>query len=631
LRFGFVYHPREMSYDPLQLLSERFTAAIRAAFPELPAEAADPMIAPGRNPKFGDFQSNAAMNLAKVVGKPPREVAQRIVEHLDVAGVAEPLTPASIAGPGFINITLRADSLGEFVAQLDTPQLGIAPPTSPQTVVVDLCGVNLAKEMHVGHLRATVIGDALACLCERVGHRVIRQNHVGDWGLNIAMVTGKLMSEAKAGRLDPARITLAQLDALYKQAQGECAVDAAGLEAARRWNMGPKAIAELEAQVAGGEQARAAARATLVRLQAHDPEVIPFWQRIFDLTMAECLAVCARLHTRITAKDSAGESTYSDELAPTIADLVARGVAEESDGALIIRLDDPPFGIDVPCLIRKRDGGYLYATTDIPAIRRRVQKLGADRVVYAVGAPQQLHLRQVFAAATKAGYATKPGATHPSRLEHAAFGSVLGEDGKMFKTRSGESVKLVQLLDEAAARAQRVVAEKNPDLSEDERRKVAEAVAVTAIKYADMSSDRVKDYVFSFDRMLSFEGNTGPYVMYALVRIRKIFQQAAERGVGSGFAGATMRLDAPAEKSLALALLRYPSIIAGAAEALEPHRVCQYLFELGQAFSTFYDQCHVLNAPDPATLASRLRLCAITGRIFADGMDVLGLPTVERM
>lgn len=618
-----------MSYDPLQLLSERFIAAIRAAFPELPPEAADPLIAPSRNPKFGDFQSNAAMSLAKAVGKPPREVAQRIVDHLDLAGVAEPLSAASIAGPGFINISLRADTLGDLLSQLDTSQLGIAAPMDPHTIVVDLCGVNLAKEMHVGHLRATVIGDAIARLFERAGHTVIRQNHVGDWGLNIAMVTGKLMAEAVAGRLDPATITLARLGELYKQAQAECAADTAGLEAARRWSMGPKILAELEAQVNGAETARASARATLVRLQAHDAVVLPFWQRIFDLTMTECLAVCARLHTRITAEASAGESTYSDELVPTIADLVKRGIAEESDGALIIRLDE--FGIDVPCLIRKRDGGYLYATTDIPAVRHRVQSLGADRVVYAVGAPQQLHLRQVFASSIKAGYATRRGATTPSRLEHAPFGSVLGEDGKMFKTRSGESVLLANLLDEAAERALRVVAEKNPDLPDAERRTVAEAVAITAIKYADMSSDRLKDYVFSFDRMLSFEGNTGPYLMYALVRIRKIFREAAERGVGSNHASAPLHLDAAAEKNLALVLLRYPSVIAGAAEALEPHRVCQYLFELAQQFSSFYDQCHVLNAPDPVTLASRLRLCSITGRVLADGMNVLGLPTVDRM
>jgi arginyl-tRNA synthetase len=617
-----------MLHDPLQILSERCTAAIRAAFPDLPADKADPLIAPGRNPKFGDYQSNAAMNLAKVVGMAPRDVAMKIVERLDVSGIAEPLTPASIAGPGFINFTLRAASLGEFLAALDTPALGIPAPAPRQTVVVDLCGVNLAKEMHVGHLRATVIGDALARLCERTGHTVVRQNHVGDWGLNIAMVTGKLMSEAAAGRLDPRSLTLSRLGELYKQAQAECAADTAGLAEAKKWHMGPKALAELEAQVGGAEEARAQARSALVRMQAHDPEVMPYWQRIFDLTMTECLSVCTRLHTRITAQASAGESTYSDELAPTIADLMKRGVAEESDGAVIVRLDE--FGIDVPCLIRKRDGGYLYATTDIPAVRRRVQKLGADRVVYAVGAPQQLHLRQVFAAATKAGYATRPGAVSPARLEHAAFGSVLGEDGKMFKTRSGESVKLTDLLDEAAARAQRVVMEKNPDLSEAERTAVAEAVAVTAIKYADMSSDRVKDYVFSFDRMLSFEGNTGPYVMYALVRTRKIFQQASERGISFDPAASVLP-EAPAEKSLALALLRYPGVIAGAAEALEPHRVCQYLFELGQAFSTFYDQCHVLNAPDPKTLASRLRMCAITMRVLADGMDVLGLPSVDRM
>lgn len=619
-----------MNYDPVQLLGDRFRAAIRAAFPELPPESADPMIAPSRNPKFGDFQSNAAMSIGKSIGKPPREAAQRIVEKLDVADIAEPLSPASIAGPGFINVTLRADAIATLLTALDAPELGVPEPSvhAPrETVVVDLCGVNIAKEMHVGHLRATVIGDALARLFERLGHRVIRQNHVGDWGLPIAMVTGKLREEAKAGRVDIERVTLGELTRLYKLAQAECDADTRGLETARRWWMGPKAVAELEAQVGGAEEARAAARKTLVSLQSHDPEVMAYWQKIFDVTMRECLAVCERLHTRIRAGDSAGESTYADELAPTVADLLERGIAEHSEGAVVIRLDE--FGIDVPCMIRKRDGGYLYATTDIPAVRRRVQEYGADRVVYAVGAPQQLHLRQVFAAATKAGFATRPGAKTPSRLEHAAFGSILGEDGKMFKTRTGESVRLSDLLDEAAERAGRVVAEKSPELDEAERRTVADAVAVAAIKYADLSSDRIKDYVFSFDRMLAFEGNTGPYLLNALVRIRSIFRKAAERGP-AGAAGEFRPL-APEEKTLALALVRYPGTLRAAAESLEPHRLCQFAYELAQAYSAFYENCPVLKAPDEATMASRLRLCALTARVLEDALGVLGLPTLERM
>ncbi len=616
------------NYDPVQALGERCRAAIAAAFPELGPDV-DPLITPSKQAGQADFQSNAAMGLAKRLGKPPREVAKAIVARLDLGGIAEPLTEASIAGPGFINITLRADALGSLVTALDSPTLGIGPPDPKQTVVVDLCGVNIAKEMHVGHLRATVIGDALARTFERLGHNVIRQNHIGDWGLPIAMVTAKLDEEARAGRCDMERLTLEGLTRLYKAAQAECASDAKGLEAVRRFGLGPKAEAELAEQVAGAEEARARARRTLVLLQAHDPATMAVWKRIYDVTMDECLAACRRLRTRITAGDSAGESSYSDELAPFVAEMVQRGIAEESDGALVIRLDD--VGIDVPCMIRKRDGGYLYATTDIPGVRRRVQKLGADRVVYAVGAPQMLHLKQVFAAAIKAGFATRPGASSPSRLEHAPFGSVLGEDGRMFKTRSGENVRLQDLMDEAVVRAERVVSEKNPELPAADRRTIAEAVGIAAIKYTDLCNDRVKDYVFSFDRMLAFEGNTGPYLLYALVRVRSIFRKAAERGVAEGWRNAPLAIAAPAEKTLALALLRYPGTVRAVGESLEPHRLCQYLFDLAGAFAGFFDACPVLNAPDEAARKSRLRLCDLTGRVLADGLEILGLPTLERM
>jgi arginyl-tRNA synthetase len=654
-------------FDPLQLLAQRFRAAIAAAVPG--AVDADPMITATKNPALGDFQSNAAMGLAKRggAGKNPREIAAAIVEKLDIADIAEPVTAGSIAGPGFINIRLRSDALSDLLRGLDTPALGIPAPAAgeKQTVVVDLCGVNLAKQMHVGHLRSTVIGDTLARTLSRLGHDVIRQNHVGDWGLPIAMVTDKVMRLADAGKLNLRTLKLDDLDRLYKAAQADCAADARGLAAAQKFGLGPKALAELEEQVGGAREADARARQTLLALQAHEPKVFAVWQRIAEITMQACLETVARLNAVVLPEHSAGESTYATELPGVVDDLLKRGIAEVDQGAVVIRLEAE--GIAEPCIIRKSDGGYLYATTDMAAVRRRVQKLGADRVVYTVDARQSLHFKQVFAAATKAGYADravtqsrgdgvtqsgavtqsrsdgvtqgggktgdtarKGGATRTASLEHAAFGTILGEDGRPFKTRTGESVKLTDLIDEAVARADAQVAARSAELSAEQRRPIAEAVGIAALRYADLSPDRVKDYVFSFDRMVSFEGNTGPYLLYALARVRSIFRKAAERGAGEAWRTAALDVREPAEKALALALLRYPAAVRAVGESLEPHRLCQYLFELATAFSGFFESCPVLQG-EASVRDSRLRLCDLTGRVLGDGLTVLGIPLVERM
>ncbi len=615
-----------MSYDPVQILSERFSAAIAAAYPHL--AGSDPHISASRNPKFGDFQCNAAMNLAKQLGTPPpqpREVAKAILAKVDLGDIALPLTEQSIAGPGFINISLRPDSLPKLLKALDTPGLGVESVGTGRTVVVDLCGVNLAKQMHVGHLRATIIGDTLARVFARLGYNTIRQNHVGDWGLPIAMVTDRLILLAKRGE-DISKLDLDALEKLYKDSKREADADERGLAAVRRFNLGPKAAAELEEQVAGASEAMARAKQTLIKLQTHDPETMRFWQRIVDVTMTECIRACERLNTIVRREDTAGESSYAEELVGIVTDLEKRGVAEVSEGALVIRVP----GFDEPCLIRKSDGAYLYATTDLAGIRRRVQKFNAERVVYAVDARQGLHFKLVFGAALRAGYTTRLGASEPSPLDHAAFGMVLGEDGKPFKTRSGDNVKLSDLIDEAVTRAESVVAEKNPELSAAERRDVADAVGVAAIKYADLSNDRVKDYVFSFDRMLAFEGNTGPYLLYALVRIRQIFQKAAGQSVRID-SGAPVVIAALSEKTLALTLLRYPGVVRAVASSLEPHRLCQYLYDVAQAFSTFYSECHVLNADDEPTRQSRLHLCRIAERVLADGLGLLGIRTLDRM
>jgi len=622
-----------MTADPLSILQNRFSSAMLAAFGDaLPADV-DPMLAPSRNAQFGDFQCNAPMPLGKALGKNPRDVAQAILAKLDVADVCE---PPEIAGPGFINLRLKATALGAALSAMDGHALGINPPAPAdvQTIVVDLCGVNLAKQMHVGHLRSTVIGDCLARLWSRLGHKVIRQNHFGDWGLPIAMVTNAVKKGVEANRLDLESLTLDDLERLYRRAQKECEADRRGLAAAEKFGLGPKAHTELSAQVSGAEQALAEAKRALVALQAHDPAYYRIWQKISEITLEACFENCRRLHANVTAEHTAGESTFAGELAEVVDDLVRRGIAEESEGALVVRLEE--FGIKEPCIIRKSDGGFLYATTDLAAIRRRVQKLGADRVIYAVDARQGLHFKQVFAACRKAGYTKNPRGRE-AELFHAAFGTVLGEDGSPLKTRSGENVKLRDLLDEAVARAEAAVSTKNPELPAAERRRVAEAVGIGAVKYADLSSDRIKDYVFSFDRMLAFEGNTGPYLQYALVRIHSIFRKAREAGIDAPdigsvpVSGAPFKIGEPEEKAIALALLRFPGTVRSAAEACEPHRLCTYLFELATAFSAFFTACPVLHAPDEATRRARLRLCALTGRVLRDGLECLGLIPLERM
>ncbi|MBL8999752.1 MAG: arginine--tRNA ligase [Phycisphaerae bacterium] len=621
-----------MPVDPLSILTDRFRSAINVA---VPGADVDPLIKVCQQPELGDYQCNAAMPLAKKAGKTPREIAKAIIAAADVNDLCEALSEQSIAGPGFINIRLRADALSAAVASMDAPRLGVEPAAPSMTVVVDLMGVNLAKQMHVGHLRSPVIGDALARTFERLGHIVKRQNHVGDWGLPIAMVTARLMRLADAGEIDLSRITLDQLDSAYKAAQAECQRDTGALEAVRKYGLGPKAEAECEAQVGGATEAFLAAKETLLKLQAHEPRTYAVWQRIRDVTMTECVAACERLHVRVTDADSAGESTYAQEMGPMIEDLVARGVAVPDQGALIVRLEEPEYGgIIQPCLVRKSDGGFLYATTDIAAIRRRVQVFGGERLVYAIDARQNLQLRQVFGASLKAGYAIHPRTGKPAVMEHAAFGMVLGEDGRPFKTRSGDSVKLADLLEETVQRAVAAVKEtaarRGETMPEAEVRTIAEAVGIAALKYADLVNDRIKDYVFSFDRALAFEGNTGPYLLYALARIKSMFRKAAERGVGDGWKSAPPSTRHHAEKQLALALLRYGAVVRSVADSLEPHRLCQYLFEVAGLFSTFYDQCPTLSE-EGAVRDGRLRLCALTARVLEDGLGVLGLPTVERM
>jgi len=624
---GMTTTTRETA-DPTRAIETRMRDAIASALPGIDPGTIDPLVGPSRQPELGDFQSNAAMPLAKRLGSNPRELAAKIVAHADMGAVAEPLNEDSIAGPGFINITLRTAALGAALDAMDDDALGVGAPERVRTIVVDLCGVNLAKQMHVGHLRSTVIGDAIARLKERQGHRVIRQSHVGDWGLPIAMVVEELIARQDAGELDPASITLDGLNTIYRAAQSRCRAEREALKLIEGVGGHAKAQIELAMRIEHADEAMERAKSRLVALQSGDERSVAAWRVLYDITMGACLETCARLHASITDEHSAGESTYRDELAPLVEDLIERGIAQEDGGALVVRVE----GTKEPALVRKRDGGFLYATTDLAAIRRRVQKLGADEVVYCVDARQALHFKQVFGAALRAGYADREDGSK-AQLVHAAFGNVLGEDNKPLKTRSGENVKLTDLLDEAQARARAQVDERSPGLDGEERAAIAGAVAMAAVKYADLSTERVKDYVFSLDRMLAFEGDTGPYILYAIARIKNLMRKAGERGVdASTLGGAAFALDGTHERRLALLTLRYPSVLGAAADHEEPNRLCGYLYDLATHFAKFYEHCPVLRSDvDDATRRGRLRLAALTLRVLEDGARSLGIPTVDRM
>lgn len=609
--------------DPVARLEEALRRGIVAAFgPE--AADADPAVRPAAKPEFGDFQANFAMTLAKRLGKRPRDVAEAVIAAADLSAVAE---PPEIAGPGFINLRLRSDALVAMLEAIDDASLGVRPEPSTHAVVIDLCAVNVAKQMHVGHLRSTIIGDALARVFERIGRDARRENHLGDWGLPIAMVLHRLR---EAGT-DLDRLALADLDEAYRAAQASGRGDARGLEAARRLHAGPHRIAELEEQNDGAAAAIEAAKRTLVALQSGDEELVRDWRKLIDVTLASLDEAVSILGVRLGREHERGESFYRDRLERTVADLVAAGIAAEDDGAIVVRFPDRERGM----IVRKSDGGFLYATTDVAAVRYRTAELDADRVIYVVDARQRDHFRDVFETARMAGWDRTPDGT-AAELVHIGFGSVLGADRKPLKTRAGRNVTLRSLLDEACERGTAEVRARAADphapthgLPEAELAEIGRAVGIAAIKYADLSNDLVRDYVFDMDRMIAFEGDTGPYLQYAHARINSIFLRA-EIDPGSLRRGA-LRLEDPAEKRLALVLLRYGGVVADVARSLEPHRLCQYLYQLAGAYSAFYQACPVLKAPDEPTRDSRLRLCGLVGRVLADGLGLLGIEAPHRM
>ncbi|GLW12922.1 arginine--tRNA ligase [Microtetraspora sp. NBRC 13810] len=573
--------------DPQFVLTERVQRALAAAFGPDFADA-DPLIRPSQ---FADFQANVALSLAKRLRRQPREVAQAIAEELkDFPGTIE------ISGPGFLNITLSDAWITEQAAQiLADPRAGVGVSTPPQTVVIDYSAPNAAKEMHVGHLRTTIVGDSLVRVMEHLGNRVIRQNHLGDWGTPFGMLIEHLLDIGEAA-------AVAQLEA----------GDGTGFYQAAR------------SKFDADDDFKQRARERVTTLQSGDPETLRLWHVFMDATVRYFNKVYTMLGVTLTDDDIAGESMYNAMLAKTCDDLESAGVAVLSEGALCVfppgftGSDDRP----LPLIIRKSDGGYGYATTDLAAIRYRVHDLKADRILYVVGNDQALHFQMVYAAARQAGWLPDT-----VSAEHIQIGMMLGPDGRRFKTRSGTSVKLVDLLTEAVDRAGAAIAERDYDGAT--RSQIAQAVGMGAVKYADLSVSHDSEYIFDFDRMLGFTGNTGPYMQYATARIRSIFRNA---GIDATAATGPILLGEPAERALALQLLDFGTLVERVAESAEPHRLCAYLFETASTFTGFYENCPVLKAGVPDDVrASRLALCALTLRVLETGLSLLGVPVPDRM
>src|ERR1700722_9177104 len=577
--------------DPQQVLSARVHDALVAAFGADYADA-DPLIRPSA---FADFQSNAALPLGKRLGRAPRDVASEIAARLDVSDIAEPPT---VSGPGFVNFTLRSDWIaGAATEVLADPRLGAPITAHPKTVIVEYSSPNIAKEMHVGHLRSTIVGDAIARVTEFMGDHLIRDNHVGDWGTPFGMLIEHLVDvgedspEAGLLRTDP--------NAFYQAARVKFDSDPVFAERARE---------------------------RVVRLQSGaDPTTMELWADLVEMSKAYLRDTYARLRVTLTDDDIRGESFYNDMLPGVADDLVAKGLARISDGALCAFPEGftSRDGTPLPVIIRKSDGGYNYSTSDLATIRYRVDKVNCDRAIYIVGSDQALHFRMVFAVAREAGWL--PAA---DQFEHAQIGMVQGKDGHRLRTRAGDLVKLSDLLTEGVERARAILDEVERDDAGLDLDAIAEDVGIGAIKYADLSTARDSAYIFDWDRMISFKGNTGPYLQYATTRIRSIFRRA---GDDESDAHGPILVTEPAERELARKLLEFGAVVTQVADTAEPHRLCAYLFEVASLFTTFYEQCPVLKADDDETRQSRLALCAATLRVLATGLGLLGVPLPARM
>ena len=572
------------------LLSEKVSQALIAA--GAPADC-EPQVRQSAKVQFGDYQANGVMAVAKKLGMAPRQLAEQVLSHLDLNGIANKV---EIAGPGFINIFLDPAFLADNVNRaLQSERLGVTKPQA-QTIVVDYSAPNVAKEMHVGHLRSTIIGDASVRTLEFLGHKVIRANHVGDWGTQFGMLIAYLEKQQQE---NAGEMALADLEGFYREAKKHYDEDEAFAERARSY---------------------------VVKLQGGDEYFLQMWRKLVDITMSQNQITYDRLNVTLTRDDVMGESLYNPMLPGIVADLKAKGLAVESEGATVVFLDEyknkegEPMGV----IIQKKDGGYLYTTTDIACAKYRYETLHADRVLYYIDSRQHQHLMQAWTIVRKAGYVPDS-----VPLEHHMFGMMLGKDGKPFKTRAGGTVKLADLLDEALERARRLVAEKNPDMSADELENLAKVVGIGAVKYADLSKNRTTDYVFDWDNMLAFEGNTAPYMQYAYTRVLSVFRKAGIDENAMNDAPVVIAEDR--ETQLAARLLQFEETLSVVAREGTPHVMCAYLYDLAGLFSGFYEHCPILSAESEETRNSRLKLALLTAKTLKLGLDTLGIETVERM
>lgn len=567
-------------------LNSRFKTAMQAL--NIPSECT-PLLNISGKPQFGDYQANGAMGAAKYLKTNPRDLAQKILDQVDLSGIAE---KTEIAGPGFINITLKNDYIADCLKDcLDKPTV------QSNIVVVDYSAPNLAKEMHVGHLRSTIIGDAIARTLEYQGHQVIRQNHMGDWGTQFGMLIAELELQLSQG--EQAELALSDLEVFYQQSKKHFDADPDFADTARAY---------------------------VVKLQSGDANCLKLWQQFIDVSVAHNSEIYKQLNVGLTAEHIKPESAYNDDLQMIVEDLIQKQLAIESDGAKVVFLNElaDKNGDPSPMIVQKSGGGFLYATTDLAALKYRADTLNVDRVLYFIDARQSLHMKQVFATSRKANYVSDS-----VSLEHHAFGTMMGSDGKPFKTRTGGTVKLADLLVEAVERAEKLVREKNSDLNEEEITTIARKVGIGAVKYADLSKTRTNDYIFDWNSMLSFEGNTAPYLQYAYTRIYSIFRKA---DIQLEDFSAKLIIAQTQEKQLALKLLQFNEVINQVAIDCYPHSLCNYLFELSSLFMTFYEHCPILKSDiAPEIEQSRLQLCAYSASILDKGLDLLGIETMEKM
>jgi len=576
---------------------------------DIAGEPVPAIVKPTHGPKSSDYQANGVMGLAKKLKQNPRQLAQKIVDNLDLADICE--TP-EIAGPGFINLRLRTDWLAERLAEAikDKERLGVDPLGEAPVTVVDFSSPNIAKQMHVGHLRSTIIGDVIARVLEfwygdentsdgNPEKKVIRQNHVGDWGTQFGMLT-RYLDYQRLQTPGPQYLGIADMEKFYREAKS-------------RFDSDPQFAQQ--------------SREYVVKLQSGDSHVMFDWQVIKKSSLNHCQEIYDKLNVKLTWDNIRGESFYNDKLPSVISDLSVANLLQESDGAQCVFMDGfkTKEGEPLPLIVQKTDGAYLYATTDLAAIRFRVDKLKADRVIYVTDARQKLHFEMVFACARRADWAAED-----VKLEHVPFGSVMGDDGRPFKTRSGENIKLKDLLDEAEKRARKIVDEKNPDLDEFLKKEIAKAVGIGAVKYADLSNNLVSDYVFNWDKMLAMDGNTAPYMQYAYARVRSIFRKGGVNEDDLLNEDHSLVLTEPDELALAKLLLRFGEVVEIVARDLRPHLLTNYLFGLARAFSGFYTNCPVLKA-EPSARTSRLLLCYQTARTIQRGLGLLGIETIEQM